>query len=302
MSRKSSIPPAGPALPAIAVEYDEAPLVPCISSDCTCLLTPCLQIRKMRCDDQPDGCASCRQAQTECKTTDRITGKAAVRGYVESLESRLADLESHNRQLQAQVLSLGGKVKPNHASHSHAPDQQSRSSREETSQGQHLGLSNGTTTGLGYEGLDGSQDDSMRDHETGRVRLPKFRSGLSGNNYLGISSGNSLVNSVRGTSMNVLGMEIDLVDYLSPDLDEPDPSRGGHPVYNKSYRAFVQTAFGISPKLRKVELPPRSEGLKHAEVYFRITNPFVPTVHKPTFIHLVSKHHRCVRIKFANKF
>ena len=260
------------------------------------MLTFHLQIRKMRCDDQPDGCASCRQAQTECKTTDRITGKAAVRGYVESLESRLADLERHNRELQAQVLSFGGQVKPEYTSHSHAPDQHLRPSKDDPSQGQHAGLRNGTAEGDAYRCLDGSQDDSIQNSKTGRVRLPEFRSGLSGNNYLGISSGNSLVNSVRGTSMNVLGMEIDLVDYLSPDLDEPDPSRGGHPVYNKSYRAFVQTAFGISPKLRKVELPPRSEGMKYAEVYFRITNPFVPAVHKPTFMNLVSEHSRSLGI------
>jgi hypothetical protein len=72
---------------------------------------------------------------------------------------------------------------------------------------------------------------------------------------------------------------------MSADLDEPDPSHAGiQPVYNKSYRAFVQTAFGTSPRLSKVELPPKSEGLNYAQVYFRVTNPFLPIVHKPTFM------------------
>ena len=86
--------------------------------------------------------------------------------------------------------------------------------------------------------------------------------------------------------MNVLGMEIDLADYMSADLDEPDPTPGGTgpPVYNKSYQAFVQTAFGTSPKLSKVELPPRSEGINYAYVYFRVTSPYVPVVHKPSFM------------------
>lgn len=88
--------------------------------------------------------------------------------------------------------------------------------------------------------------------------------------------------------MNVLGMEIDLADYMSADLDEPDPFHAGtRPVYNKSYRAFVQTAFGTSPKLNKVELPPKSEGLNYAQVYFRVTNPFLPIVHKPSFMAMV---------------
>ncbi|KAL9101868.1 MAG: hypothetical protein Q9163_002913 [Psora crenata] len=252
------------------------------------------RLRKMRCDDQPDGCSSCRQAQTECKTTDRITGKATVRGYVESLECRIGEMEGYIRDLQAQVRSLGGIVQGETSAQSTVsaqyPQYQSDNNPREDQR---------TLVGNGM-----IQDQSRHDSgsktfknparapagsnglSNGRIRLPTFRGGLSGNNYLGISSGNSLLSSTRGTSMNVLGMEIDLADYMSDDLDEPDPSQ--EPVYNKSYRAFVQTAFGVSPKLNKVQLPPRSEGMNYADVYFRITNPYAPVIHKPTFIKLLS--------------
>ena len=243
----------------------------------------------MRCDDQPEGCASCRQAQVECKTTDRITGKAAVRGYVESLESRLAELESLNQQLQSQVLSLGGQVSSEHTVQGQTPDQYAQLRTPHISQAQQAPSSNGVAEKHDLQGPNDSQHDPLQGSETGRMRLPEFQGGLSGNNYLGISSGNSLVNSVRGTSMNILGMEIDLVDYMSADLDEPDPSKG-NPVYNKSYRAFVQTAFGTSPKLRRVELPPRSEGIRYAEAFFRVIHPFTPVVHQPTFMNLVSNN------------
>ena len=97
--------------------------------------------------------------------------------------------------------------------------------------------------------------------------------------------------------MSVLGME-DLADYMSADVDEPDVARTKtQPVYNKSYRAFVQTAFGTSPKLNKVELPPRSEGMNYAHVYFRVTNPYLPIVHKPSFMTTVSQ-----RILLYNPF
>ena len=230
----------------------------------------------MRCDDNPDGCASCRQAQTECKTTDRITGKATGRGYIDNLEGRLSDLEARNQELRAQILSLGGQVQPDVRD---APDTQYQQHPRQN------GISRESSDRTNYSSQhEGAKKGSRPD---GREPLPPSRKGLHGNNYFGISSGNSLLSSVRGTSMNVLGMEVDLTDYLSPDVDEPDLSRADQPVYNKSYRAFIQTAFGLGPKLTNVQLPARSEGMQYAEIFLRITMPFVPVIHKPTFMALV---------------
>ena len=251
-----------------------------------------LQVRKMRCDDQQNGCAPCMQNHSECKTTDRITGKATVRGYVSSLERRLEELENHNRELQSRLMSLGEEVKlgDGYADPATAPLLQwhkneglgIRERRDGSGPGR-LDISDQSTNAYNPSTANGSSASTTTDEQT--PRLPEFRTGLAGNNYLGVSTGNSLLSSIRGTSMNVLGMEIDLADYMSADLDEPDPSHAGtQPVYNKSYRAFVQTAFGTSPRLSKVELPPKSEGLNYAQVYFRVTNPFLPIVHKPTFM------------------
>ena len=243
----------------------------------------------MRCDDNPDGCASCRQAQTECKTTDRITGKATGRGYVDNLEGRLSELEQRNQELRAQVLSLGGQIPPDSRDANFIPTQY-----EPLQNGSILHPQRTSSTQSG-QSLDtrpptlAKESSSMTALPQGRDPLPPSRKGLYGNNYFGITSGNSLLSSVRGTSMNILGMEIDLTDYLSSDVDEPDLSYADQPVYNKSYRAFVQTAFGAGPKLRKVELPSRSEGMQFAEIFLRITIPFVPVVHKPTYMKLVRR-------------
>ena len=238
------------------------------------------------------------QNQTECKTTDRITGKATVRGYVQSLERRLQELESHNDDLQNRLISLGVEIRQG----DHFPDaatapllqwheKQARGKRQ-TWEANERGPNplNQDTKPLNPVIPNSSASTTPED----RIRLPEFRTGLTGNNYLGVSSGNSFLSSIRGTAMNVLGIEIDLADYMSPDLDEPDPSvTSVQPVYNKSYRAFIQTAFGTSPKLDRVELPPRSEGMEYAHVYFRLTNPYLPVIHKPSFIATVSwaPHH-----------
>ncbi len=250
----------------------------------------------MRCDDQQNGCAPCMQNNSECKTTDRITGKATVRGYVQSLERRLEELENHNRELQSRLLSLGEDVKlgDGYADPAAVPllqwheDQKSRGRQGRQGSGPSLDTSDQGVNAFSRGAADGSSSSTATDEHP--PRLPEFRDGLSGNNYLGVSTGNSLLSSIRGTSMNVLGMEIDLADYMSADLDEPDPAHAGtQPVYNKSYRAFVQTAFGMSHKLAKVELPPKSEGLNYAQVYFRVTNPYLPVIHKPSFMATVSQ-------------
>lgn len=232
----------------------------------------------MRCDDSPDGCASCRQAQTECKTTDRITGKATGRGYIDDLEGRLARLEIQNQELKEQVASLGGQINPdlfdsNLRNIGYAPPIPNGHPGEDPSQ--YAAAAARTMPGNGY--YPGDSEPSLSRRFAG------------GNNYFGISSGNSLLSSVRGTSMNVLGMEIDLTGYLSADVDEPSSTSFDQPLYNKSYRAFVQTAFGLGPKLKMVEPPARSEGLHYAELFLRVTNPFVPLVHKPTFLRMVSQ-------------
>ena len=246
----------------------------------------------MRCDDNVNGCGPCLQNQSECKTTDRITGKATVRGYVQSLERRLEELESHNCLLQGRLASLGEEFTyiqskseyedPATALVQWHEEQRvgERSSWDKNGEG----IRNSDHGRSSFGGNTINRPTSAA--EESPSRLPEFRSGLAGNNYLGVSTGNSFLSSIRGTSMNVLGMEIDLADYMSADLDEPDPTPAGArpPVYNKSYRAFVQTAFGTSPKLSKVELPPRSEGMNYAYVYFRVINPYLPVIHKPSFM------------------
>lgn len=139
------------------------------------------------------------------------------------------------------------------------------------------------------------------DADIAPLHLPDYRGNLAGNNYLGVSSGNSFLSSIRGTSLNVFGMQIDLADYTSTDLDEPDPATFlTQPVYNKSYHAFVYSAFSANPKMAKVNLPPREEGIVYAEWYFRVINPYLPILHKPTFLNLVSSKYLPLCISTVN--
>jgi hypothetical protein len=129
---------------------------------------------------------------------------------------------------------------------------------------------------------------ATQSQETNMFRaLPAFRAGFPGDNYLGVSPGNSNLSSIKGTALSILGMEIDIADFNSLDMDEPDPSVFHPQLYNKSYQAFLQSALNINPRIDKVELPSREDGFTYADWYFRVINPYLPLLHKPTFFKLV---------------
>ena len=235
------------------------------------------------------------QNQSPCRTTDRITGIATTRGYVQSLERRLQEMENHNGELQARLLSMGVDVKPSdgflNSTTAPLPDwnQSQGSGRNHQRWGSNSNIGNPTNSGAAQYGSIADESSATLEQDANLFRLPEFRSGLAGDNYLGVSTGNSFLSSIRGTALNVLGMEIDLADYMSADLDDPDPSRPrDEPIYNKSYRAFVRTAFGTNPKPQRPSLPPKTEGLTYAQWYFRVINPYLPFLHKPSLMSIVS--------------
>lgn len=255
---------------------------------------PILQMRKMRCDGRPDGCGPCMQNQTPCRTTDRMTGIANERGHAKRLEQRIRELYNHICGLEGQLTSLGADVKPfnTDSDPSIAPLLQWNRTQEQGA-GQDWEAEGSVLSDNGNEApyTPSQNGKSTSPSSDGTNRLPEFRDGLAGDNYLGVSSGNSFISSIRGTAMNVLGAEIDLADYMSPDMDEPDSSTFGaeYPL-NKSYRAFVQTAYNSGPKPAKVKLPVEKEGRTYAEWYFRVINPYLPMLHKPSFLATVRLH------------
>ena len=84
-------------------------------------------------------------------------------------------------------------------------------------------------------------------------------------------------------------MSIDIADFKSLDMDEPQPNTFNDQLYNKSYQAFLQSALNINVALEEPRLPPRNEAFNTAETYFRALNPYLPFLHRPTFLNLVSR-------------
>lgn len=257
-----------------------------LNSICKCAaVNLCTQVRKIRCDGLPGGCSPCLQNQTECRTTDRITGRAAPRGYVDNLENQNRDMAGRIRELEALLMQHGVDVKPSNVHYDSSMQAYNYSVPGQNGHGQ---MWNSGGPPNSYSSSTTGTAINSTQQETNYFRaLPTFRPGCTGDNYLGVSSGNSHLSSIKGTALSILGFEIDIADFPSSDMDEPDSSVFHPQLYNKSYQAFIQSALNINPRIEKVDLPAREEGLTYAQWYFRVINPFCPILHKGAFMSLV---------------
>lgn len=229
---------------------------------------------------RPGGCSPCLQTNTTCQTTDRTTGQTRVRGAEERLEDE-------NRELRDRIQELTDQL-------SRQQLQQSRGSHVDQSSGYH-DVSN---AGYGYNQPSGPTQPSsswggndLGHHLHGSAAFrtsPSFRVGGVGDTFLGVSTGNSNLSSIKGTVLSIFGMEIDIADFKSIDMDEPHKSTFHTRLYNKSYQSFIQSALNINDRIEKPDLPNRRDGLSYADWYFRALNPYSPLLHKPSFIKLVS--------------
>jgi len=117
--------------------------------------------------------------------------------------------------------------------------------------------------------------------------------------YLGVSADLAPLSSIKGTTLSILGTTIDIASFDAPDMDEPPPGTPiGSPLYNKSVMAFLQSVLNVNPRLESVDLPSRQDAFTYAEWYFLMVSPFLPILHKPSFLELV--RHSLVPADLAN--
>lgn len=199
------------------------------------------QVRKIRCDGLPGGCSPCLQNNTECRTTDRITGRATQRGYVEGIEQQNRDLQQRVRELEQRLMQTGIDAKSANGFHD-AASSSYEYNQSSTTQGSAWRSTAPPYTSQTGNGLTPPQREKNGFRESSTIRADSV-----GDNYLGISTSGSALSSINGTALSILGMTIDIADFMCDDMDEPDKSAIRQPLYNKSYQAFLRTAFNMNP-------------------------------------------------------
>lgn len=219
----------------------------------------------------------CAAVGKECVTTDRNTGRSTARGYIENIEQEKNAMQEQLRKLHEQLGARGIEVNALGELVDTAPStiqRQTWSSHPPSS----VSRSSNTASPSHEDALNMSAPPSRG----------AFTAGPITNNFIGVSSGNSRLSAIKGTSLSILGMSIDIADFKSLDMDEPQPNTFNDQLYNKSYQAFLQSALNVNITLEAPRLPSREDAFETAGAYFNAINPYIPILHKPTFLDLVS--------------
>lgn len=243
------------------------------------------KVRKIRCDALPEGCSHCTNQNLECNVTDRVTGRTERRGYLQQLEREKTAMLGHIRELEKLLDSNGVKVRP--------------------WQGYGTSYPPGVTLDdMGNQVLDPTPSEqwqqigslwvkktNQKPHvsSSGYTRYPLLESRPT-DSYLGVSSDSALLSSIKGTTLSILGTTIDIASFDAPDIDEPPPGTPAmSPLYNKSVMAFLQSILNVNPPLENVELPSKQDAFTYSEWYFLMISPFLPILHKPSFLQLLTR-------------
>ncbi|KAH8681821.1 fungal-specific transcription factor domain-containing protein [Xylariales sp. PMI_506] len=251
------------------------------------------KVRKIRCDALAEGCSHCINQNLDCYVTDRVTGRTERRGYMQQLEREKNDMLNRIQELEKLLTSHGVQVKP----------WERRTLGDSSSAGYPADVS------PPYELKDGiaSEADSpnskldwtqMSSSVWPKDSHPKSRFGGVDRSvselkladvHLGVGTDRAPLSSIKGTTLSILGSTIDIRSVDAPDMDEPAPgAQARSPLYNKSMQAMMQSCTNVNPQLH-VEYPPRADAFIYAEWYFLMIYPFLPVLHKPTFMTLLTR-------------
>jgi len=236
-------------------------------------------VRKIRCDARPGGCSPCIQNNTECRTTDRITGRATSRGHTEHIENENAQLKMYMVELQAQLRQHGVDPKPMSQDYYASTTASQWSSQTQSSP------TAWDSTHQSRSGSAVSASAQARSERQGNMasHLPDFRSGCIGDNYLGVSSENSWLSPIEGTSLALFGTKVDLAEFMPSEKDPASVAM--------SYSTFLGYAFGRN-KPYVPPLPAYEQCKIYSEWYFRSVQNFIPILHKPDFMDLLERIHK----------
>jgi len=196
------------------------------------------------------------------------------RGYLENLEAKCQELEQRNKELQTALIAAQASARA--PSNGFPPFENQE------------WVIGGTKPDLRNVFSDRSNEyppmnGAVTPLEKPAPRTTSFRPGNPSTHYLGISAGNSYLSSMKETALSLLGVNIDL-----SVLDPNEPSKhSGSTRLDETYGSCLSTIFNLNPNVPKAELPPQAEGIQYVHYFFMISHPYLPILHKPTFLQMV---------------
>ncbi|PNS20851.1 Transcriptional activator protein acu-15 [Sphaceloma murrayae] len=226
------------------------------------------KVRKIRCDARPGGCSPCISNNSECRTTDRITGRATSRGYTENIESENQALKQHLADLRHQLQEHGIEPRPqpiyrNSFSEDLSPPASVTNPNDPHNLSRILNPEPPNTKGRSRSAV-----------------LPDYQPDSAGDNYLGVASANDWPSPVGGMQHALFGMHLDLKDFVANDDSELSTAT--------TYAAFLSY---VSPKksVPAPSLPPYQQCRNMFDWYFKMPGSWLPVLHKPHIMTLLER-------------
>lgn len=244
-------------------------------------------MRKIRCDQRPDGCTHCTQQNLECYVTDRVTGRTERRGYLQQLEREKSSLLAHIRDLEKLFEDRGVQVRPWQAVSAY---EQGASSFDAESDG------GSKDEWAQYGSLWIKEFDSSRSRpgssamlgQQSPATLPAPGASRPIGSHLGVLKDSSPLSCINGTHLSILGTTIDITSFDDPDMDGPPAGTSkAAPLHNKSLQSFYNSTAKVNPPL-DAPLPSRDEAFSYSEWFFVMVGAFVPVLHKPSYLKMVT--------------
>jgi Fungal Zn(2)-Cys(6) binuclear cluster domain len=231
--------------------------------------------KKIRCDGIRPCCSQCANVGFECKTSDKLSRRAFPRGYTESLEERVRQLEAEVRELKDLLDEKDEKIDMLSRIHSYSSysPQQSTPPRS---------ISDSLSPKAIPEALK-SETVSLRE-DTFRVQESQcfLDGGDSGSYVAGSSSGRAFI-----------GMPGLIIRASSAKLTDADSFKRKVQETGKSNIDFSpEDVFKVNPSrwpsraTSPVEMsaPPRVLSDQLITIYFQEWAPLFPILHRPAFL------------------
>lgn len=205
--------------------------------------------KKIRCDGIRPTCSQCSNVGFECKTSDKLSRRAFPRGYTESLEERVRQLESEVRELKDLLDEKDEKIDMLSKMHGHRPPPARSSTspkppvRPERDAGPPV-----------------KQD-------VFRVQATPLLLGVENSDsyFMGSSSGRAFIETFKRKIQE-----------------------NGKPCGDFNPEAFlhIQGCYPLvaKPPSQSLRVPPRIFSDRCVNIYFQEWAPLFPVLHKPTFL------------------
>ncbi|KAL9132164.1 MAG: hypothetical protein Q9217_000098 [Psora testacea] len=233
--------------------------------------------KKIRCDGITPCCSQCANVGFECKTSDKLSRRAFPRGYTESLEERVRNLEGEVKELKDLVDAKDEKIDMLSRIYSNTPSLGRLSSTTSSSSTDATSRTNSIDMHILDEDTITLHQSTTSNGDAGRG--PYFTGPSSGRAFLGVYT-----NHFSNHEQYLIA-----ADAFKAKLKEM-----GKPFPDFNTQAFFEVEMQDVPPLQtpnsspNAKMPSRMASDQMINIYFQEWASLFPILHRPTILKLYS--------------